>query len=437
MKRKLSRIEHILDGNLVCFVRLEGSINLDQLRSAIGRVQRKHPALRALIREETDGLYYEADAAREIPLRIVQRVADDDYRRECETELTTEFPYNEPQLRVVWMPGELEADLVFATSHRICDGMSLLIIVKEVLRCLCSQEELVPYEAITTQDIIGDYQPPRGWKRKLTVALINGMLPLVPNSRRVLENKDHHLEWSAGRPLSDSLRQRCKAEGVSVHAALVVALDRALLAVLGDKSPKWIDNQIDPRRGRFAALKTDMLFLGGGGFKVLTGQSPDVEFWARARGIHQDMPKQIEQEILKIPARFHFFEMLRPITPGQVQSIMRINDAFRLNGKLNSFALSNWGNIEVIGSDAPFRLKDFRVYVHSFKTKVLGMIPYTFNGEMHFYCVSHKNCMNPSQMEALMRKFMTVLREQAVQSDESGTESVATCARETRVSVSA
>jgi hypothetical protein len=428
MKRKLSRIEHILDGNLVCFVRLEGNIHLDQLRSALGRVQRKHPALRALIREEADGLYYEADTAPEIPLRIVRRVAEDDYRRECQAELTTEFPYDEPQLRVVWMPGELEGDLVFATSHRICDGMSLLILVKDILRCLYCQEELVPYEAITMQDIIRDYRPPRAWKRKLTVTLINGMLRLVPNSRRAPENNDHYLEWSAGRPLSESLRQRSKAEGVSVHSALVVALDRALLAVFGDKSPKWIDNQIDPRRGRFAALKNDRLFLGGGGFKVLTGQSPDVEFWARARTIHQDMPKQIEQEILKIPARFQFFEMLRPVTPGQVQSIMWINDTFRSNGKLKSFALSNYGKIELVGSDAPFRLKDFRTYVHSFKTKVLGMIPYTFNGEMCFYCVSHKSLMNPSQMEAIRHEFMTVLREQATQ---------ATCMQEMRESVSA
>ncbi len=49
-------IEHILDGNIVCFVRLEGSFSLNQLRSALSRVQRKHPALRALIREEADGL---------------------------------------------------------------------------------------------------------------------------------------------------------------------------------------------------------------------------------------------------------------------------------------------------------------------------------------------------------------------------------------------
>src|SRR5258707_4036271 len=133
-KRKLSTIEHILEGNIVCFVRLEGSFHVDQLRSAVPRVQRKHPALRALIREEPDGLYYEADSAPEIPLRIVPRVTEDDYRRECQTELITGFAHDQPQLRAVWLQSELESDLLLTTSHRICDGMSVFIIVREELR---------------------------------------------------------------------------------------------------------------------------------------------------------------------------------------------------------------------------------------------------------------------------------------------------------------
>src|SRR3981081_3695448 len=155
-KRKLSTIEHIVEGNIACFVRLEGSFHVDQLRSALSRVQRKHPALRALIREEPDGLYYEADSAPEIPLRIVPRVTEDDYRRECQTELTVDFAYDKPQLRAVWLRSELESDLLLTTSHRICDGMSMLTIVREVLRSLHSGEELIPYEAMSEPDIVGD-----------------------------------------------------------------------------------------------------------------------------------------------------------------------------------------------------------------------------------------------------------------------------------------
>ena len=415
MKRKLSTIEHVLDGNLTCFVRLEGVVTADQLRSALARVQRKHPMLRALIREERDGMYYEADTAAEIPLRIVSRVTEDDYRRECQIELTTEFTYDKPQLRAVWLRSEPESDLLLTTSHKICDGASIFIIVREMLRSLHTDEELISYEPIKVQDIIGDYEPPQLWKRKLAASLVNGVLRLVPGLNLPPENYEYYLEWKADRKMSDALKQRCKAEGVSVHAALLLALDRALFAVFGKKLPRWIDSQMDPRRGRFAALRHDRLFLGGGSFKVRAGQALQVEFWARVRALGQEMPRQVHQEIRNIPSRFHFLEMLRPITGEQMHLVMRIIYALNLNGRLSHFALSNLGNVVVSDSDAPFRVKDLRLYAHSFKTRALGWFTYTFNGEMRFCCVSHEKCMSPSQVNALKREFMAVLQQQVLQ----------------------
>jgi len=420
MKRKLSNIEHILDGNFGCAVRLEGSFSQDQLRSALGRVQRKHPALRALIRSGPDGLYYEADCAPEIPLRVVTRVNEDHYRRECETELVTEFAYDQPQLRAIWLQSEQESDLLLTTSHRICDGMSILIIVREVLRSLHSDQELIPYEPITTRDIIGDYQPP--WKSRLTALLLNGLLRMIPDSRRVPDNNEHYLEWKADRALSNALKKRCKAEGVVLHAALVIALECALFAVFGEKFPKWIANQIDPRKKRFAALKDDMLFFGGGGFKVRTERPSDVEFWARARKIHQEMRGLIEEEILRIPGRFHFFEMIRPLSKGQVQSIIGLLESLKTSDRMAGFALSNLGNMTLSESGAPVQVKDFHPYMHSFKTRLLGLIPYTLNGEMCFYFVADEKCMSRAQADGLKREFMAVLRREAVLRDGDASE---------------
>ncbi len=100
----------------------------------------------------------------------------------------------------------------------------------------------------------------------------------------------------------NALKQRSKAEGVSIHAALLVALDRALFAVFGKKKlPKWIENPVDIRRGRFAALKSDMVFFGGGNFKVRTGQAPEVEFWARARTINEEIRTRSRRKFLTFP----------------------------------------------------------------------------------------------------------------------------------------
>ena len=410
MRRRLSHMEHVVEGNIVYLVSLEGSFDADRLRLALSRVQRKHPALRMLIREEPDGLYYETDIAPEVPLRIVPRVREHDSRRECRTELVTAFAYDKPQLRAVWLRGERENDLLLTTSHRICDGMSMLTIVREVLRALHSDEELIPYEPITAVDIIGDYRPQDPRRRKLKASVLNGLFRLIPNSRRAPENHEQYLEWTVDRALSRGLRQRCKAEGVSVHAAFLTALDRALLAVFGKKKlPKWIENPVDIRRGRFAALKSDTVFFGGGNFRVRTGQSPEVDFWESARTVNRETRGDIEQEMLDLPGRFHFSEMLRPVTRGQVQSIVRLGDALKMNGSWNRFALSNLGNIAIGDNDAPFRIRDFRLYMHSFTFRVLCLVIYTVNDEMRFYCVSDEKCMTLGQLEILRREFMARL----------------------------
>jgi hypothetical protein len=413
MRRKLSALEHVIDGNIVYFVRLEGSIDPDRLRLALGRVQRKHPALRVLIREQWDGLYYEEDCAPEVPQRVLRRMEEEDFRRESRRELTTVFPYDQPQLRAVLLQAEQESDLLLVTSHRICDGMSMLTIVREVLRGLHKDEDLIPYAPITTRDMIGDYQPSQPWKTRLKAKLLNGCMRLIPPSRRAPENQEHCLEWAANHAFADTLKQRCKSEGVSIHAALVVALDRALFTALGkEKVPALIESPMDARRGRLSSLKSDMVFFSGGSLAIPTGRARELDFWPRAREIHEQIRIEIEKEIRNIPGRYHFFEMLRPLPSTQMQSMVRLGDALKINGSWNRIALSNLGNVVVSDSDAPFRVKDLRLYVHSFNVRLLGLVAYSLNGEMRFYFVSDKKCLSMQQAEGLKRAFMALLQQQ-------------------------
>jgi hypothetical protein len=214
------------------------------------------------------------------------------------------------------------------------------------------------------------------------------------------------------------LKQRSKAEGVSIHAALVVALDRSLFTVLGKKkAPAFIESPMDARRGRLAALKSDMLFFGGGSLVIPTG-------WARAREIHEQIRRDIEREMLNIPGRYHFAEMLRPLPSAQMQSMVRLGDALKMNGSWNRFALSNLGNVVVSDSDAPFRVKDLRLYVHSFNIRLLGLVAYALNGEMRFYFVSDEKCLSSKQAAGLKREFMALLRQQLIPAEESASEAL-------------
>ncbi len=68
------------------------------------------------------------------------------------------------------------------------------------------------------------------------------------------------------------------------------------------------------------------------------------------------------------------------MTSGQVQSIVRLGDALKFNGSWNRFALSNLGTVVVSDSDAPFRVKDLRLYMHSVNFRALCLVTYTFKG---------------------------------------------------------
>jgi GT2 family glycosyltransferase len=422
-RRKLSHIEHIVEGNIVYFVRLQGCFAPEGLRSALNRVQRKHPALRALLREERDRLYYDYDAAPEIPLRVVRRKCEDDYQRECELELRAHFGKDEPLFRATWLRGEREHDLLFATSHRICDGASMLILVQEILACLAETAglpsgpapELTPYEPISRRELIEDYRPPSRWKRKLSARVLNGVIASIPVLRRSADNREHFLEWRADASLTERLKRRSKEEGVSVHAIFLVALDRALPAVFGNKVPKWIENPVDIRRGRFPRLKDDMVFFGGGNFRVRTGQSADEEFWARARTVNEEIRAKVEQELCDIPGRFYFSELLRPLSRGQVQTIVRFGDALKMNGSWNRFAFSNLGNVAVMGSDGPLRVTDLRIYMHSLNVRALCLVTYTFHREMRFYCMGDEKCIRPDQIDILLRSFIKTLENAVAQ----------------------
>jgi len=101
---------------------------------------------------------------------------------------------------------------------------------------------------------------------------------------------------------------------------------------------------------------------------------------------------------------------------------MRLGDALMFNGSWNRFGLSNLGNVVVTDSDAPFQLKDLRLYVHSFNIRMLGLIPYTVNGEMHFYWVSDEKCMSRSQVDALKCEFMALLQNQVREAHDCASE---------------
>jgi hypothetical protein len=410
MKRKLSTVEYMIEGNLTCLVSVDGHLSMNRLRSALERVQRKHPALRALIRQQSDGLYYEADTAGPIPLRSVEIESEEHGARERQAELTTAFAHHQPQLRVAWLRSGASNELLFTASHRICDGMSMLILVREVLKSLHRDDALHPNAPLTLHDIIGDARDEDISRRRRSARILNAVIALIPGSRRPVDNEELYREWSASLGLSTLLKQRCKLEKVSMHAALLTALDIALQATFGKQAPAWIESPFDGRRDkRIPQIKSDMLFFSGGSFRIRAGQGDARDFWERARAMHKQVRLNIEQELIDIPGKYQFFEMIRTPSENKMRSIVRLHNFMRGRGHRRVFSFSNFGDIRVLEEDAPFELKDFRLFVHSFVVRLLGIFAYSLHGQLRFVYFGDEKCLSCAEVDALRGHFMAVL----------------------------
>ncbi|MFC5739990.1 condensation domain-containing protein [Dyella tabacisoli] len=417
MKRRLSTVEHLVDVNGTIVISIAGSISTEQLRVAIDKVQRKHPALRVLLSEERGELYYYVpDTAKSVPLRVIERTAEDDFVNVRDAELMTPFPHDQPQLRVAWLKSAQGGDLFVSSPHRVCDGMSMLTLGRELLKSLYSEDELVAYEPITIKDIIGDLPDDESLhKRKRAARIANAVLSLIPSSKRPLQNKEIFHEWTLSPELATALRRRCKVERAPINAVFLTALDLAFQTALGRNAPAWLDVPFDGRRGRLSVLKRDMLFFGGGSFKIKTGQSAGVDFWARARDIHQESNQKIAEELANTPGKYQFLEMLKIPSVGKMRTIARLQNLLSRYARRGMFSFSNLGNLILIDDKAPFQVTDFHCYVHSFSVRFMSIGTHSFQGRLRFIYLGDEKCLTRDEVDAVQHHFMALLEKHVAQ----------------------
>src|SRR5258708_28581554 len=111
MKRKMFFFERLMyvDGhtpvNCIITARIHGDIAADDLQFALKKVQSKHPLLRANVVEEGSQVYFSfSENPLKIPVRIVERNSDEDWRNQTTTEWKRTCNMNEDQrARMIWV----------------------------------------------------------------------------------------------------------------------------------------------------------------------------------------------------------------------------------------------------------------------------------------------------------------------------------------------
>jgi hypothetical protein len=210
--------------NFAITARLRGSMTLDEIQNALKRLGRCHPMLASHVIASQDGAAYFVDEGTPpIPVRVIERMSDDDWIGILEDEVAIPFDYRSgPPFRLIWVQGEDISDLILICDHLTADGRAGLYALRDFLALLADPAlRLEPVSPSMMVDLI----PPE------IVKQLNAMIAADPRAGRPSSDGWHDSPVHPKRVIPFALTEaetsvlvrRCRAEGVTVQAALCAA----------------------------------------------------------------------------------------------------------------------------------------------------------------------------------------------------------------------
>lgn len=139
--------------NIVGIVHFKGSIAKKTFTQALDILQENHTFLQVHI--ANDSLSFTTENACKIPLNIQTRSNSEQWKAVVDTELHTPFDvYTSPLIRVVYIAGKEEGEIIWTLNHMIGDGTSRTQLITEFFEIVQSITQNKAFKA--TQDTMWD-----------------------------------------------------------------------------------------------------------------------------------------------------------------------------------------------------------------------------------------------------------------------------------------
>lgn len=401
--------------NCVFPVAIRGKITADRLRNALCRMQAKHQLLQAHIRTGMRGRpYFLVDGlAPEIPVRVVERRSDGDWLTIVEEEWARAFDVQHgPLARVVWIEDKASdlSELILVCPHCICDGTTGVMLMRELLYLLDRPEEIL--KASASFKSVSDLVPVGERKgmvkaifKSLAARLIFSLKPL--KGARLDGSENYVVHWRIGEEQSAALIERCKTEGVTVHAALCVALLGAYGAVKKDAAFGKVICPVDIRR-YIREIRKDMMFAfapivelkvtDAGGSSL-----SDAKFWSCCRQLKEDLAGKMG-DIKAYELLFHG-ELYHSLTKKLIKFLCT-------EAGSHDITFSNMGRMDIPEVYTSFSLEAVYSPTVAFPWKnPTTAVVSSFRGKMDFALVSNAGCLPYAEALEIKERAMRSLAE--------------------------
>ncbi|KAA2239307.1 hypothetical protein F0L74_24185 [Chitinophaga agrisoli] len=414
MKRKLLFLERFIYGdgsipkNVTFTIKIRGAFTGDALRNALSKVQAKHPALTVGVQPDQQGMpwFVSPLPVPEIPLRIMERTAEDQWMRESEKECQQPFDMqNGPLLRMVWLQSGVVSDLILVCHHCICDGASIVTLFREILNVLDQPDLAIgQYETFNTvhelvpEPVLQDKKLQR--KGKVIAALLRVFLFFVPGKKQIPWGKDYTLRWKLDKAATAALVRRCKTQHTTMHAALCTAFLSAFRAVKGSKAKNQVFCPVNLRR-YIPEIKEDMLFGFATSTTLSLDKDPALDFDAQVKRLNEQLSEKLSG--LKVYEEIMLNEYYHPV----VKKLSQYLGTARGN---NDLTFSNMGRLDIPKKYHSFEVETIHNPILIFKSaNPNGIITSTFDEQLNFSFLSNDAYLSGEEAMAIRDKAMELL----------------------------
>ncbi len=229
--------------NVVTASRIKGPLREELVRQALDLVQRRHPRLNSRIVGALDNLRFETEGTQKIPLRVVNKLHNDQWQEVVVEEMNEKIDSSKVLLRAVLVHIESEDStsyLLTTIHHAITDGLSGIRLHSELLtycKSLASGERISQISTLPALPPVEELMPEsmKGFRGRL-----NGILFLLRLTLKQLWNRPKTLGFEKCVPielrrcgmihrqldekLTQQLVELCRQEKTTVQGALCAAM---------------------------------------------------------------------------------------------------------------------------------------------------------------------------------------------------------------------
>jgi len=390
--------------NCVFTVSVKGEIFQEKLRHALNIVQAKHPLLQARIVWKRGRPYFEGGDVGEIPVRVLERKAGDDWQKVTEAEWGLSFDVvKEPLARVVWVRSEAISELVLVCPHCICDGATGVTLMREILLVLDRPEGVIgsysvfrSVKEIIPRSLLADRGARiKAYLRSLGLRILFSLRPIRKTGE---EGKSYVIRWRLDEGISGALIERCKSEDVTVHAAFCVALLGAYKEVKKAEAKNKVICPVDIRR-YVREIRKDMMFAFA---PIVELSNIEIEgFWEQCRQLKKGLAEKIDT--IKAYELLLHSEYYHPVAKKLIRWLC--SDAGS-----HDFTFSNMGRLDIPEEYETFSVETVHTPTVAFPWRnPTTVVVSSFRRQMEFAYVSNSGFLPYNEAMAIKEKAMEVL----------------------------